>query len=935
MIVKTLRRRLCSAISLGLCWAVCSLSLLTDTSGEDMPKHVQTIEGIAEYRLDNGLQVLLFPDQSKPLVTVNMTVFVGSRHEGYGEAGMAHLLEHMLFKGTETNPEIPKALQDRGARYNGTTWVDRTNYYETLNASQENLEFALALEADRLLNSRVRGEDLNTEMTVVRSEFERGENSPHRVLQQRLFSAAYDWHNYGKSTIGNRSDIERVPIDALRRFYKKYYRPDNVMLVVAGKFNPDEALDLIQKYFGPLTNPDIAVDRTYTVEPPQDGERVTVVRRVGEIQLAGVAYHVPAASHPDFAAIDVAATSLADEPSGRLYKALITTKKAASVYGGAMAMYDPGLAFFMAELPKEKSLDEVTETLIKTLEKDIAANPFTEEEFERARRKLLKDRELRAAKVQDLAIELSEWAAQGDWRLYFLYRDRLESVKLADAQRAAEYYFAPFNRTLAKFIPTEQSRRLDIPESPNVQELLAGYEGREAMNAGEEFDPSPENIDARTQKQTIGDNFEVAVLPKSNRGQAVRLTMAIRFGTEDSLFGHKAACEMLGPLMMRGCEGYTYQQLLDRFDELLAEVRISSQPQLLTVSVETKAENLAEVLKTLKAVLRSPTLDEEEFELLRNETLVSLESNLTEPQALAPTAVARAFNTKPFGHIHYTPTIEEEIDLYRKLTIDEIRQVYAQLGGANGQAAVVGEFDADQTISRLNDIVSDWDGSVRYVRVDKPANTDVAGETITIETPDKANAIYYASQQYAMSDSHPDYPALTIGNYILGAGALSSRLGDRVRQKDGLSYGVGSGLSSHPIDERTSLTIYAINNPQNREKVTTAIREEIERLLADGITEEELERAKTGFLQSNAVSRANDASLVGVLLSNLFAKRDMSYFLRLEEAVAELDKKTVDETLRRYIDLDELVVAVAGDFSGNAPDEEGQPAEQTPAPAGR
>ncbi len=206
---------------------------------------IATIEGFSEYKLDNGLQVLICPDVSKPTVTVNLTVFVGSRHEGYGEAGMAHLLEHMLFKGTPTHRHIPDSLKERGARYNGTTWVDRTNYYETMPASDDNLEFGLALESDRLINSKVAREDLISEMTVVRNEFERGENMPGLLLYQRLVAVAYDWHNYGKLTIGNRTDIERVPIDRLKEFYKKYYQTDNAMLIVAGKF--DEAVSFLEQ----------------------------------------------------------------------------------------------------------------------------------------------------------------------------------------------------------------------------------------------------------------------------------------------------------------------------------------------------------------------------------------------------------------------------------------------------------------------------------------------------------------------------------------------------------------------------------------------------------------------------------------------------------------------------------------------------------------
>src|SRR5438105_11929764 len=230
--------------------------LLCISFAQAAPKKGASVEGITEYQLDNGLRVLLFPDNSRSKVTVNMTVLVGSRQEGYGETGMAHLLEHMVFKGTPRHPQVPRALQEHGASFNGSTSTDRVNYFETLAATDENLEFAIDLEADRLMNSLIRKEDLDTEMTVVRNEFERGENSPNRVLSERIESVAYDWHNYGKPTIGNRTDIERVPIENLRAFYRKFYQPDNIVLIVAGKFDEAKALGLVQKYFGAIPRPE-------------------------------------------------------------------------------------------------------------------------------------------------------------------------------------------------------------------------------------------------------------------------------------------------------------------------------------------------------------------------------------------------------------------------------------------------------------------------------------------------------------------------------------------------------------------------------------------------------------------------------------------------------------------------------------------------------
>ena len=263
------------ALVIGVCALLATLTSLQTASTRAVEiKKVRSIEGVTQYALDNGLKVLLYPDNSKPTVTINLTIHVGSRHEGYGETGMAHLLEHMLFKGTPLHANVPKSLSDRGANFNGTTSFDRTNYYETMPANDDNLEFAIRLEADRMVNSFVRAEDLATEMTVVRNEFERGENSPSRILQQRMMASAFEWHNYGKSTIGNRSDIERVPIPRLRAFYRKFYQPDNATLIVAGKFAEKKALELTAKYFGAIERPQRELELTYTEEPPQDGERV-------------------------------------------------------------------------------------------------------------------------------------------------------------------------------------------------------------------------------------------------------------------------------------------------------------------------------------------------------------------------------------------------------------------------------------------------------------------------------------------------------------------------------------------------------------------------------------------------------------------------------------------------------------------------------------
>lgn len=889
----------------------------TNQTDEDVMK-VTEIEGIAEYKLKNGVRVLLFPDASKQVVTVNMTVFVGSRHEGYGEAGMAHLLEHMLFKGTPTHPDIPKALKDRGAgrSMNGTTWMDRTNYYETLPATGDNLEFAIRMEADRLVNSNILGEDLASEMTVVRNEFESGENSPFRVMMQRMQSAAYEWHNYGRTTIGNRSDIERVPVVKLRKFYKKFYRPDNVMVIVAGKFETDEALGHLEKYFGAIPVPDQPMDDTYTVEPAQDGERTVVVRRVGEIQLVGTAYHIPSGSHPDYAAAKALVYILGDEPSGRLYRNIVETEIAANVYSLSYAFTEPGLFMALVEVPVAASIEQARMKLVEVMENSFSEEPITDQELDRAVQQILKQRELEAADSDKIAVSLSDWAAQGDWRLYFLFRDTVEKLTRDDVQAFAEKYFVRENRTVGLFIPSEEANRIKVPEAPNLTEVLKDYKGREAIAAGEQIDPSPMAIEGRTQRGDLIGGMKYALLPKKTRGETVSLAMTVRFGQGETLRDKIGAVELLGLLMTKGTDKLDYTELQDELTRLRTELSMNSTIGLLQITLKTKREFLPEVIELLGDVLRRPRLDADELEVIRRQVVTSLEQGTTEPQALAPRSVKRSLAPYDRDDVRYVMTVEEEIDMYQKVKVEEIRALHAQfLSNQSGEISVVGDFDADETLASLSEVLADWETSEPYVRVGQDPHPEIEGMIDLIETPDKANAFLYSSQQYELRDDDPDYASLVLGNFILGGGSLSSRLGERVRQQEGLSYGIRSGLTARARDGRVDFILYAITNPQNKDRLVEVIREELDLIREKGITEEELQQAKVAYLQAARVRRSSDGSLRNELLGTLFNNRTMEYHATHEAQIKAATVDSVNAAITKYIVPEKLVMAIAGDFA--------------------
>ncbi|WP_246254998.1 M16 family metallopeptidase [Alienimonas chondri] len=884
-------------------------------------QYVATVEGISEYRLPNGLKILLFPDVSRPTVTVNCTVFVGSRHEGYGETGMAHLLEHMVFKGTPTFEDVPKELKDRGAVFNGSTWLDRTNYYETLPASEENLEFAIHLEADRLVNSYVKQEDLDSEMTVVRNEFERGENSPSRVLMQRMLATAFEWHNYGKSTIGNRADIERVPIQNLRAFYEKFYQPDNAMLIVAGSFDPVKALQYAKEHFGAIEKPTRVLPTTYTEEPPQDGERTVILRRVGDVAQIGAVYHVPAGPDPSFAAVDVLESILTDNPSGRLYKRLVETKRAASVSGGTFALHDPGVLLFTAEVAAANDPKDVLRAMLDVTE-SVPAEPVTEEEVARARARLLARRERAANDTSRIAVQLSEWSAQGDWRLYFLYRDRLEEVTAEDVQEVAARYLQSDNRTAGLFLPTEEPQRIEIPARPNLAEMLKDYKGRDVAAAGEAFDPAPEAIEARVIRTVLPSGLKVALLPKQTRGETVDARLSLRYGNEETLQGLSGATNLLGPLLMRGTEELTKQQIQDRLDELQAAIRAGGSDGTLTFTITAKRETLPAVMDLLGEVLESPTLPAEELALLKQATVARIEAGKSEPQTLAPTAVRRALSNYPDpADPRYVPTPEEQVEMISAVTPEQVAAIYnTLLTDATGELAVVGSFEPDAVLELAEEHLTGFGAAdaPSFARLPQVPNPDAPAGDTNIVTPDKKNAVYYAALQLPISEEHPDYPALMIGNYILGSSGLSSRLGDRVRQQEGLSYGVGSQLSPRAKDDLTTFGLFAITNPANVPKLKSVIREEVDRLIAEGVTAEEVAAAKTSYLQKQRVSRASDSTLAATLGSQLYHDRTMAFTAEQEAQVAALTAEQVNEALEKHVDPAKLYVAVAGDFDTSA-----------------
>jgi zinc protease len=883
-------------------------------SAQTPPRLVTTVEGIKEYELSNGLRVLLMPDASQTNIVVNIVYKVGSRHEGYGESGMAHLLEHMLFKQCKKFTDIKKAIADKGAQANGTTWYDRTNYYEILSASDENLRWAIDMEADRMVNSKILPDELKKEFSVVRNEFEIGENYPSGVLNERILSAMYLWHNYGKSTIGSKEDIERVKAENLKAFYKKYYQPDNAIIMIAGKFDEKKALQYVQQYFGPIPKPTRVLQPTYTVEPPQDGEREVSLRRTGDIQYIGLAYHTPSVADKEYASNDALIQILTNNPSGVLYKNLVESKLASGMYGYSQTLFDPGFSYFQVEVPKDKSIDSAKQALFATMNA-VPAMIFTEEDLTRAKNDILKGIENTTSKTINWAIALTEFVGAGDWRLWFLYRDRIENLTLGDVQAAARKYYKPSNRTYGVFVPDAAPDRTVVAETPDIKKMLSGYKGKEVAAQKAAFENSIENIKKNTEYLALTNGAKYALLEKPTKGDKINASITLQFGNESSLVNKGEAGSLLAGMLKKGTTTRTKEQIKDELDKIKSDISFSSGPGTLNISVNTDKTNLAAALVLLEDMLMHPKFDSNEFDKLVLETKASYEANKSDPQTIAFETLSKLSTNYPAGHPLYAQTTDEALAELTKVKLDDLKKYYADFYGANNSLSTfVGELDKPQIKTFMQKAFGGWNSKSSFTQVD-PKYFEVKGKTETINTPDKTNAVLGGVVNIQVSKQDADYPALVMANELLGGGAfLNSRIPQRLRENEGMSYGAGSFMSAEYKNKTGSWGVYAFFNPSYKDRLDSALHQEIDKAIAKGFTPDELSKSVNSMMEQNKTSLGDNRFVASLIKNYMKDGRDLTDFTRFETKVKALNTEQVNAAMKKFFDKSKLILIYGGDF---------------------
>ena len=927
---------------------------------------VRELGDVREYRLPNGLQVLLLRDTQRPAMSVNITYRVGSRHEGLGEYGAAHLLEHMLFKpsGPGTPPKYNDSktdMQALGMRWNGTTSYDRTNYFAHFVTDDgklpERLDFMIGWLAAMMTQARFTPDDLKSEMTVVRNEFERGENEAGRILGDRMRSAAYTTHGYGHPVIGTRADIENVPHERLASFYKQHYRPDNATLIVAGDFNPDEVKTRIWREFSSIAKPNAPLPNTYSAEPPQEGEKLVTLRRTGGLASAAVAYHGPAGPTREALAATLLATTLGQE-GGPLAKALTLQNLSVTEWAYFRGQREPSQLWAGIGLPERAATDTDAQFEVKAqssaaaLAKVVEVYRPTAQELETARGSIQAGQRALFRNSEAMASSLSEAVAGGDWRLLWLQRELIAQITLEEVHKIAQTYLVPTNRTTGLFLPINAGNTLArapqtlAPAADAVEKLVSSTINSIANNAATirantptdttnpnlplipvkkdapSFTITHEAMGKHTSQGRLTVNsrpgLKVAVMTRQAKDDRVQGTLRLRWGTAESVRGSGVLATMLSPNIPDGMAALgnspalDAQQIQARMQQLDSSIRFSSSAGLLSVNLEFPAQNTAAVIAFMSDLLRRPAFENAVFERNQRAMVANMQPIKTNPNTLASNLLERNHRAQyKAGDPREIRLLEDTERNMRDATPAQLKAYWQRFGGAQyGEFVLAGPVELAPVQAQLQSLWADWASKEPHTPWVGEHAAPVGEAFSKLQVIDKANATYTARIAFPLDQRHPDFAPLLAGMEMM------SRLGlwQRIREQEGISYGVSSWLDAPWYGDAASINLNASFAPQNLERLRTAVREVLTQTREKGYSFIEVGFAKSAILARRKDRLTQPANAIDTIAFNLREGRAFDANIEFDAKYEKLDSASVNAALRKYLDLSLLREVVAGSF---------------------
>jgi zinc protease len=899
-----------------------------------------------EFVLDNGLKVVFVPAPAAPVATLFVVYRVGARNEAVGYTGSSHLLEHMLFKGTPANNRrvgraFADVMNEIGAAKNATTWIDRTNYFETVPSGY--LDLAIEMEADRMRNAFIADSDRRSEMTVVRNELERNDNNSARVLAQAVTATAFREHPYHHPTIGWRTDVEGVPTERLRELYDTYYHPNNATVFVVGDFDRARTRETIERCFGALPRAAHVIPDVHTEEPPQAGERSVVVKRPGETTIVSFAFHTPAAlgqrnvlSNADLAkrgaempaendgyALEVLSRILGRGRTSRLSRSLVDSGLALEASAWNWGSRDPGLFQIVANVRPGVSASDVRGEIERAIETLANFGP-EHAEIERAQTQIAVQRAFARDGTMGIAQRLGEFEAVGTWHLDDDYVERVRAVTAENVRDAARAYLHEDNRTLGTLLPGV-AKTFDVVAFEPVA-LPASDEP--AVSAAPLAQPKAHRRSAFASRIAAGSSSNgLAWRYVENReNPTVHLRGLLEAGPAFAL-DRPLLPSIVADMLSRGTLAHERRAIEERLER--AGVRraygvdddASSNRDALAfrfVAAST-VEDLPLLLETLAEELREPRFDDAELALVKAEVTGALRLARTNTTWRA---VQRFFE---LAYEPNDPNAVADIDALlasvESIGVDDVRSFWKSrvlrvapiVSGAG--APETAEF-AKLLESTLGGIAFASRGVVGSSRVEvRPRPARQVRSDVELER--KANVDIIMGRATTLVRADDDYLAASIANGILGQSTLSSRLGLRLRDREGLTYGVTSAFLAGgklPGAWRIGVSV----NPANVDRAIESARSVLADYAEGGPTDRELTQQRNSMAGSQAVGLATNAGIASQLERMAYHELPDDYVDAYRERLESVTFADVRAAIATHLAPPDTIVAAAGTFAAQA-----------------
>lgn len=898
----------------------------------DLPdgiEHLQTLDGIEEYRLkSNDLRVLLHPNADQAVACVMVTYQVGSRNETTGTTGATHILEHMMFKGTnnykrDEGADYSSQMERLGARTNATTYFDRTNYYAVLPSAY--VPLAIRLEADRMRNLTISSDDLASEMTVVRNEYERGENNPVRTLIKEIYGTAFLAHPYGHPTIGWLSDIENTTPEKLRRLYDTYYWPENTYLSVIGGFDRRQILEVIQEHYGAIPRAPKELPQMDMVEPEQLGPRRLIIERAGQVGVIATAFKVPGGTHPDWAALCLLQQLLGADKTGRLFRALEDKGKASATFAFAPRLRDPGLFFLAAYMTPDATHAETESIMLEEITK-VIQNGVTEDELKRAKSVIRTNTLYQRDGPFAIAGEINEAIAMGDWTDYVHLPSAIEQIEVKDIQRIAAKYLVSQRSTTGWFVPASNNRNRQNGSNPYGPNYLKEPQKSELEDPVSLFgDKNTEDPDStrvtplpatqfgkNMQTARIGDIRLVAIdMPVK---ETVSFIGSFSAGNRLSPSDQPALAHMTAVMLDKGTLRNDRFAMAERFQSIGAEVTFQTDSHALGFTGKFLNRDAGVVMSLLAEQLKEPAFSPETLAIQKKRETATLLRAMESTDYRADAALNRRLY--PPDHPNYQQPLSTLIDSIRAITADDLRLFHkTHYGPASMLLVFAGDIRFEQLTAAVENAFSDWSGGSQYpATAPEPKPTVATTERIPMD--DKASISVRQAYFTGLRRTDQDYLPFMVGNYILG-GSFHSRLMDEIRQQKGLTYDIRSG---HKGDTMTSgnWMLSASFAPSLLEQGLQATNQVLDKWYTEGVQEEEVQAATTTLSGSYLVRLSSTASVAAQVHS--FIQRGLSpdYIDQYTARLNEIDAEAVNRSIRHYLQPEKIASVLCGSFSQNS-----------------